>query len=92
MNLISLKTLGIAAMGDAALGLVATAPAAAKVEGDTIVFGAAISLTGKYTTPGNHTKRGYELAIKRINAMGGVTVGGPMRPWPDISSRYCLVS
>ena len=33
-------------------------------------------MTGKYTTAGNHTKRGYELAIKRINAMGGVTVGG----------------
>ena len=76
MTLLNLKTLGAAAFGAAALGLVAAAPATAKVEGDTITLGAAISLTGKYTTAGNHTKRGYELAIKRINAMGGVTVGG----------------
>jgi branched-chain amino acid transport system substrate-binding protein len=51
-------------------------PAAAKVEGDTIILGAAVSLTGKYTTAGNHTKRGYDLAVKRINEMGGVKVGG----------------
>ncbi len=51
-------------------------PAAAKVEGDTITFGAAVSLTGKYSTDGNHTKRGYDLAVKTINAAGGVTVDG----------------
>lgn len=50
--------------------------ALAKVEGDTITLGAAVSLTGKYTTAGNHTKNGYDLAVKRINEMGGVTVGG----------------
>ena len=54
----------------------AAAPAAAKVEGDTIILGAAVSLTGKYSTDGNHTKRGYELAVKRVNEMGGVKVGG----------------
>lgn len=42
----------------------------------TIVLGAAVSLTGKYTTAGNHTKRGYDLAVKRINGKGGVKVGG----------------
>ena len=48
----------------------------AKVEGDTIVLGAAVSLTGKYSTNGEHTKNGYNLAVKRINEMGGVKVGG----------------
>ncbi|MEK9716932.1 MAG: amino acid ABC transporter substrate-binding protein [Pelagibacteraceae bacterium] len=48
----------------------------AKVEGDTIILGAAVSLTGKYSTNGEHTKNGYELAVKRINDMGGVKVKG----------------
>ncbi|MEE8224748.1 MAG: ABC transporter substrate-binding protein, partial [candidate division NC10 bacterium] len=55
---------------------VVVAPASAKVVGDTIVFGAALSATGKYSTNGKHTKNGYELAKKRINEMGGVKVGG----------------
>jgi branched-chain amino acid transport system substrate-binding protein len=53
----------------------AVAPAAAKVEGDTIILGSAISLTGKYSTNGIHAQNGYELAVKRINEMGGVKVG-----------------
>jgi branched-chain amino acid transport system substrate-binding protein len=60
----------------AAVGLVFASPAVAKVEGDTIVFGAAVSFTGKYSTNGKHTKNGYDLAVKRINEMGGVKVGG----------------
>ncbi|MGU9952185.1 MAG: amino acid ABC transporter substrate-binding protein [Gammaproteobacteria bacterium WSBS_2016_MAG_OTU1] len=52
------------------------APALAKVEGDTIVLGAAVSLSGKYSTNGQHTKNGYDLAMNRINEQGGVTVGG----------------
>ena len=51
-------------------------PVSAKVEGDTIILGAAVSLTGKYSTNGEHTKNGYNLAVKRINEMGGVNVGG----------------
>ena len=47
----------------------------ARVTGDTIVLGAAVSLTGKYTTAGNHTRKGYDLAVKTINARGGVRVG-----------------
>lgn len=50
--------------------------AEAKVEGDTVYLGAAISLTGKYSTNGAHTQRGYDLAIDRINAAGGVLVDG----------------
>lgn len=48
----------------------------AKVEGDTIILGAAVSITGKYSTNGKNTKDGYDLAVKRINEMGGVKVGG----------------
>ena len=51
-------------------------PATAKVEGDTIILGSAISLTGKYSTNGENTQRGYDLAVKRVNEMGGVKVGG----------------
>ena len=51
-------------------------PASAKVEGDTIILGAAVSLTGKYSTNGEHTKNGYNMAVQRINEMGGVKVGG----------------
>ncbi len=43
---------------------------------DTIVLGAAVSLTGKYSTNGEHTKNGYDLAVKVINERGGVNVGG----------------
>jgi branched-chain amino acid transport system substrate-binding protein len=63
-------------VGLAAISLIFTGPAWAKVEGDTIIFGAAVSFTGKYSTNGKHTKNGYDLAVKRINAKGGVKVGG----------------
>jgi len=48
----------------------------AKVEGDMIVLGSAISLTGKYSSNGVHTQNGYNMAVDRINKMGGVKVGG----------------
>ena len=50
--------------------------ALAKVEGDTIILGSSISLTGKYATNGLHTQRGYDFAVKTINESGGVTIGG----------------
>ena len=62
--------------GLALTSLIFVTPGWAKVEGDTIIFGAALSFTGKYSTNGKHTKNGYELAVKRINAKGGVNVGG----------------
>jgi len=43
--------------------------------GESIVLGAALSLTGKYATDGEHTKNGYDLAVKVINDAGGVTIG-----------------
>ncbi|MBT5433803.1 MAG: amino acid ABC transporter substrate-binding protein [Alphaproteobacteria bacterium] len=64
--------------GALALGLaaMAIAPASAKVEGDTVYLGAAISLTGKYSTNGEHTQRGYDLAVQMINDAGGIEVDG----------------
>ena len=66
----------VSLIGGTALALTLAAGAQAKVEGDTIVLGSAISLTGKYSTNGIHAQRGYDLAVKRINEMGGVMVGG----------------
>ena len=47
-----------------------------KVVGDKIVLGAAVSLTGKYSSNGVHTQNGYNMAVDRINDMGGIKVGG----------------
>ena len=63
-------------LGIAALGLAFAGPAQAKVEGDTIVLGSAISFTGKYSTNGIHARNGYDLAVERINSSGGVMVDG----------------
>jgi len=60
------------------IGLIlgATSTSFSKVEGDKIILGAAVSLTGKYSTNGKHTQNGYNMAVERINSMGGVKVGG----------------
>ena len=73
MNLVK-KTISILSI--CILYLALAFPVNAKVEGDTIILGAAVSLTGKYSTNGEHTKNGYNMAVDRINDMGGVTVGG----------------
>ncbi|ADO44799.1 MAG: amino acid ABC transporter substrate-binding protein [Hydrogenobacter thermophilus] len=43
---------------------------------DVIKFGAAISLTGKLAKEGQLLKQGYELWKERVNALGGIKVGG----------------
>ena len=60
------------------LGLIlgTTSTSFSKVEGDKIILGAAVSLTGKYSSNGVHTQNGYNMAVERINSMGGVKVGG----------------
>ncbi len=58
------------------LGSAVALPAHAKVEGDTIILGSAISLTGKYSSNGVNAQNGYDFAVNRINEMGGVKVGG----------------
>ena len=72
------RKLSLMALSTAAVALLAATPADARVDGDTITLGAALSLTGKYTTAGNHTRKGYELARDKINAKGGIKVGGKM--------------
>ena len=62
--------------GAALMSLVSSSLVEARVDGSTITLGAAVSLTGKYSTNGKHTKNGYNFAVKRINSMGGVKVGG----------------
>ena len=60
-----------------AAGLLGTSTrVATAADADTIVLGAAVSLTGKYSTNGKNTQDGYELAVKRVNETGGVKVGG----------------
>jgi branched-chain amino acid transport system substrate-binding protein len=43
---------------------------------DTILFGAAISITGKTAKEGEYTRDGYQFFVDKINEMGGVSVGG----------------
>src|SRR5207237_7991107 len=45
-------------------------------DGNTIVPAPPVSLAGKYSVNGKNTKDGYDLAIKRLNEMGGVKVSG----------------
>jgi len=66
--LVLLSTLGLI------LGTASTS--FSKVEGDKIILGAAVSLTGKYSSNGVHTQNGYNMAVERINSMGGIKVGG----------------
>ena len=61
----------------------------AKVVGDKIILGSAISLTGKYSSNGVHTQNGYNMAVDRINSMGGVKVGGKTYKLEII--YYCLL-
>ncbi|HVH65241.1 MAG TPA: amino acid ABC transporter substrate-binding protein [Candidatus Acidoferrum sp.] len=48
--------------------------------GSTIVFGAAVSLTGSTAKEGNLTKQGYDLWKEWINARGGILVGNVKHP------------
>jgi len=79
LNKESIMRLNKAILGIAvgALALVASVITThAKVEGNKIILGSAISFTGKYSTNGIHASNGYDLAVKAINAAGGVMVGG----------------
>ena len=63
-------------LGLSMLGLATALPGKwAAAADDTIVLGAAVSLTGKYSTNGKYTRDGYDLAVARVNEMGGVKVG-----------------
>ncbi|MEP6666482.1 MAG: amino acid ABC transporter substrate-binding protein [Nocardioidaceae bacterium] len=45
-------------------------------ESGTLTVGAAMSLTGSLAREGELTKEGYQLCEKKVNAAGGVDVGG----------------
>jgi branched-chain amino acid transport system substrate-binding protein len=57
-------------------GAIAAGSATVAFAQETIVLGAAVSETGKYSAEGMHTKNGYDLAVEHINAAGGIDVGG----------------
>ncbi len=63
-------------LGAAVVSIPVAAAAPGVTEGAPIVFGAALSLTGKYSIDGKTTQQGYDLAVQRVNEMGGVKVGG----------------
>ena len=67
-----MKNLSLLAMA----GVIAAGMTTNAVAEDTIVLGSAISLTGKYSSNGVDTQNGYDLAVKKINEMGGVMVDG----------------
>ena len=56
--------------------VLAAGTVAAEGEDATVVLGAAVSLTGKYSVNGKNTKDGYDIAVERINEMGGVKIAG----------------
>jgi branched-chain amino acid transport system substrate-binding protein len=58
------------------LALVLLAGALPAAAADTIVFGAAVSLTGKTAKEGEYTRDGYNFFVDKINEMGGITVAG----------------
>lgn len=66
MKHIVLRGLAAAALSAIAIGASA----------QTITLGAAVSQSGKYSTNGQHTMNGYNMAVDMINANGGVMIGG----------------
>jgi len=46
----------------------------------TIKVGVVTPLTGRYASIGNEVKYGYEIAVERINAVGGIQVGNRRLP------------
>ena len=68
------STAAAAALALLAAFAVPSAPVAAA--GDTILFGAPISLTGSLTKEGHLTQEGYEVWKSYVNAHGGLKVGG----------------
>src|SRR5689334_1267263 len=56
--------------------LAATLCFAAATSAQTITFGASVQLTGPVANTGRYYKDAYEFAVDKINAAGGVKVGG----------------
>ncbi len=56
------------------------ATATAPTTGEPIRIGAAMALTGDFSPDTELVHDGYVFAVNRINEMGGIEVGGQMRP------------
>jgi len=68
--------LSAAAASAALLAAFAAPTVPVSAAGDTILFGAPISLTGSLTKEGHLTQEGYDLWKNYINAHGGLKIGG----------------
>ncbi|HYV89872.1 MAG TPA: ABC transporter substrate-binding protein, partial [Candidatus Polarisedimenticolia bacterium] len=62
-------------LGAALALVVALAGGGTAAADDTITLGAAVSQTGKFSVSGIYTKEGYDFAVEKINAAGGVKIG-----------------
>lgn len=51
-------------------------PGPALAQGKVVTLGAALQLTGALANTGRYYRDGYQLALDRINAKGGISVGG----------------
>jgi branched-chain amino acid transport system substrate-binding protein len=60
------------------LALLGLSPAAAWAQ--AVKIGAVVPLTGRYGAGGAQIRAGYEFAVERLNAGGGITVGGVKMP------------
>jgi branched-chain amino acid transport system substrate-binding protein len=66
-----------AVLGALTLGFAVAAPARPVLaDGNTIVFGSPVSLTGSLTKEGHLTQEGYNFWKDYVNAHGGLKVGG----------------
>jgi branched-chain amino acid transport system substrate-binding protein len=68
--------LNISAITLAAVTLLATLVHADSSRAQDIVLGASVQLTGPVANTGRYYRDAYELAVNKINAAGGVKVGG----------------
>jgi branched-chain amino acid transport system substrate-binding protein len=60
----------------ASLGLLVGVGSTVAAADEVITLGAPVSLTGKYSQNGTNTRNGYDLAVRKINAKGGISIGG----------------
>lgn len=60
-------------------GLLVCAALASPAAADDIVLGASVQMTGASANTGRYYKDAYAFAIEKINAAGGVSVGGEKR-------------
>ncbi|MGH3436090.1 MAG: amino acid ABC transporter substrate-binding protein [Sciscionella sp.] len=75
-NVIVIGSVAAVAFAAAACGSKGTSNSGGGSGGDTMTVGAALSLTGSLAREGQLTKEGYQLCQDKVNAKGGVPVGG----------------